>query len=728
MNNKSKIKNTLKERISSLYLILKKDYTDSNTLESKNANKLEVKYSLFLSKSLELCLHALNHLMKNNVNDLENSNKQIYIDIYHEELDVIIDKITYDTDVYIGYNLQVQDIDSIMQKTKEVINDITKRVNEKGLGQRAIHIFSLMPKDITYNISKSIKPELLLSEQYVDLFDNKDRFINSLQQNGADYIASGIVGIVMLAGGGGTRLKNSIDDILKNVNISTINCNVDGNVSNNIDNIVTSHSISEDQKWTIEQLSKSDLLSKLNSDVSKLVVPMTVMANKSPICENLEALSSIARDFNPLLHVVIVVGPTTKGPIINLLKDNNNFGLKKLVVMEQDEYPFVREDTGRIAEQRDGSYMTGANGGGGVLLALNKSVLKDCYGNIVFEGTAIEWFRNSGVSDIIMAQTDDAKDKQVYLGLAGAKHLANKREKNSLVVLGSEYPKLYKVTSKNGTSEIDFDFKIGSLWQWHNPEGKLVKYGITEYGELSKEQKDIMKSVFEGLSSGRIIGSSGSYVLGVNIIHEIIEKSLLNLHFQPGKKEVCKDGSRMTVTKFEFFIPDIVEIAAALNYKLIVAMLRNTSNIHGKLANMTIDSLPVKDVYKLALAQAPKLYKDKSILKQMGISIEQEVMVEVSNLVNWGKIGNGIEIKDMAKVYFGGSYEKECNINIGNKVIFKDSVKVYIGGDCPIFIEDYVCFEGDGEIHIKSYGKEPVRIKAKSVFTPCLGEVIYISC
>ena len=653
----------VKERISDGISYIFKELNEAKTNDITQGRRR------FLLISLDLYLNALEYLVSNKQSD----NTEIYINATEVNVDEIIKSIINKEEIYIGYNIpMLMDADS-QNHFKSNISQIRTRLGLKIDKQLPSNIHILIPMNII-QMPEYETIKVTDDESLIDIFDEDFNLNVEVQKRGYDYIESHGIGVVLLAGGGGTRFKNSIEDL-----------------HNNPDEV--------QNKWTIQALEKSGVLEKIDAETAKVVAPMTAVANNSPIQENLESVASIIRDFKPDMPVVIIVGPTTEQVVMELLQKHDSFGIRNIAIRTQGKLPFIDENTLKVININDG-ILDGANGGGGTLLALGISGLRDISGNVFFEGSAFEWFKALGVQDIIMAQTDDAKDREVYAGFAGVMASCNEQNKKGMVILGADYPNSYKEIVKDGKDTFDADFKIGSVWDFLNADGKKVKTAIVEYNELNDKQKDIVFNVFKGHHKVRVIGNLGSYMLSMELASKIINDNVLPLHFQLGKKENTEDGKHFLVTKFEYFMTDVLEIASLTDNQIGILMVRNTEKFEGHMKYMTIDSLPLKDVYKLAIAQQGKLFKDRCMAKRLGIQMDSNAVVEFSNLANVASVGKGVKIKEDARVFFGGDSNKEHCIRIGDNVVFGGNITVIIEGNKNVVIEDGTCYEIDGVIII----------------------------
>ena len=506
----------------------------------------------------------------------------------------------------------------------------------------------------------------------IDIFDHimiNDAYNNELQILGEEKLLKKDTGIVLLAGGGGTRVLESLKSLLKSLKDDEIDL------------------LTEEEKKTVDMFKSINSINILETNETKLTLPITPIKGKSSMILNLESISSLARDFNKDLKVLIMVGPTTISAIKELLIENDNFGLQNIAIKIQGTLPCINQKTNDFILYQNGEYLSGANGGGGVFEALFSDVLKDAKDNIVYEGNAMEWFKDSQLDDILIAQTDDAKEKEVFKALLGTKQKADKNgNMNNLVGMAYRYPKKYKEIG----GEIEFAFKLGSLWKVS--QGKKSYYKILEFNDLSENERKIVIDNFK-LESSILAANSGSYVLPIELSEKIYKEKLLELHLQKNKFE-----KGYKVTKFEYFLPDIVEIATKNDYNLSVLLLRDSSMLSGVLKDNSIDSMPIKDISKLSIAQEIKEYLDKKKLQDLGVKVHDDAIVEISNLASF-TIGNDVVLKKDSKLYIGGSYEA-YNISIGNNVTFEEGSIVIIEGNKDVTIDDGVVFKAYSTINL----------------------------
>ncbi len=516
----------------------------------------------------------------------------------------------------------------------------------------------LIPTKAPY-LPKYERVERFDSGEIVNLYNNVSQINNLCQNEGKEYLTTNLLGFVLMAGGGGTRFKNSISDLKNNPN-------------------------DPHNKEIIDYLKDSGVLDGIDENIAKVVTPMTAIMGKSGFEENIESVASIVRDYNIEMPVVIIVGPTTKEPVCKLLLDNNNFGIKNIAVIQQGNLPFINENDSRIIEY-GGKILHGSNGGGGTLLALGINEVSDSSGRKIYDGTTIEWFNSFGVKDILFNQTDDARDRELYIGYAGAMNICRKQNKKSIVILGGHYPHAYKMIDKPAGKLFDADYKIGSLWDYFDEEDNLVKSAVVEYAELSEEQKAILSDIIQDKRVGTIVGNNAGYMLDIELAEKVVKENSLPLHFQFGKKEKVFDKGKETelvfnVTKSEFFMTDLVEAASLNGYSIAVNMVRDTSTLSGDLQYINIDCTPIKDAYKLMLSQKSKVLKDSIKAKNIGLQVEESAVVEISSLAIIESVGENVMICNYGRVYIGGCMNKNSKINFGNDIIVESGATLIITG------------------------------------------------
>ncbi len=423
--------------------------------------------------------------------------------------------------------------------------------------------------------------QLPSSGDTVELMNSDGTLKDGLREKGIAALKKYPAAFVMLSGGAGTRYTDSAKNLKKALDEGTM---------------------TDEQSQTVAAFRKLSMNVDKCLSTGKLFAPISCIREKGPFELNLEAVAEVISACKIDLPVVVFTGGTTRDDVLSLLKKNENFGIRHIAVCDQDELPFVREDDYTFM-QRNGANATGANGGGGIIYSLGSAKPVSPDGKMLFDGSVSEWLTNMNIENVIFSQTDDAKRSDIYAALAGVSENGN----NEMVFtqLCGHYP----TATTNGKP----DFKLGSIWT--NGEGA---FACCEFAELKAEQ-------VAQLTSGAAVSNTGMYLMSLSLINEVIERGLLKIHCQHHKKE---DGS--PVTKFEYFLPDMLAVASHENAKCRIAMLRSTEHLDAPLTNLTVDSLPAKDIGKLALAQLAKLLCDKALLNANGITIEDGALVEIA--------------------------------------------------------------------------------------------------
>ena len=412
---------------------------------------------------------------------------------------------------------------------------------------------------------------------------------------------------------------------------------------------------------TDEQRDTLDIFRTVYGDVdecltrSKLFAPMGCVTGRGPFEINMESIAELLEKTHDDAPVVVFVGDSTREDVERLLAEHGNFGIRRLAVIDQDMAPFVREEDGALLETEDGA-ACGANGGGGIVYSLGHARPVDVHGHALYDGTVLDWFDSLSISRVIFSQTDDAKRPEVYLGLCAA----GAEDGVSVAASGSRYP-----TVMAGGKPF---FRLGSLWS--DGAGALC---CTEFAELQPGQVDLLTR--ENHPDGYAVANTGLYLADIELVRRVIASGLLGIHFQRRKKERGADGQLHDVTKFEYFMPDLLGVASQLGAKCRIALLRDTANLTGPLRNLTVDALPAKDIYKLALAQLAKLYCDITLARAAGLTVEDGALIELGPFARI-VAEPGARVLKGARLYVGGAAEQPV------EATFKSSAR--IAGDVRI--------------------------------------------
>ncbi len=412
---------------------------------------------------------------------------------------------------------------------------------------------------------------------------------------------------------------------------------------------------------TDEQRDTLDIFRTVYGDVdecltrSKLFAPMGCVTGRGPFEINMESIAELLEKTHDDAPVVVFVGDSTREDVERLLAEHGNFGIRRLAVIDQDMAPFVREEDGALLETEDGA-ACGANGGGGIVYSLGHARPTDVHGHALYDGTVLDWFDALAIDRIVFSQTDDAKRPEVYLGLCAA----GAEDGVSVAASGSRYP-----TVMAGGKPF---FRLGSLWS--DGAGALC---CTEFAELQPGQVDLLTR--ENHPDGYAVANTGLYLADIELVRRVIASGLLGIHFQRRKKERGADGQLHDVTKFEYFMPDLLGVASQLGAKCRIALLRDTANLTGPLRNLTVDALPAKDIYKLALAQLAKLYCDITLARAAGLTVEDGALIELGPFARI-VAEPGARVLKGARLYVGGAAEQPV------EAAFKSSAR--IAGDVRI--------------------------------------------
>ena len=381
----------------------------------------------------------------------------------------------------------------------------------------------------------------------------------------------------------------------------------------------------------------------------KLFAPMGCVTGCGPFEINMESIAELLEKTHDDVPVVVFVGDSTREDVERLLAEHNNFGIRRLAVIDQDMAPFVREEDGALLEAENGA-ACGANGGGGIVYSLGHARPTDIHGRALYDGTVLDWFDALSIDRVIFSQTDDAKRPEVYLGLCAA----GAEDGVAMAAAGSRYPTVM-------TDGKPF-FRLGSLWS--DGAGALC---CTEFAELKPEQVELLTC--ENHPDGYAVANTAFYLADIELVRRVIASGLLGIHFQRRKKERGADGALHEVTKFEYFMPDLLGVASQLGMKCRIAMLRDTANLTGPLHNLTVDALPAKDIYKLALAQQAKLYCDIMLARAAGLTVEDGALIELGAFARI-VAEPGARVLKGARLYVGGAAGHSV------EAVFKSSARI----------------------------------------------------
>ena len=98
-------------------------------------------------------------------------------------------------------------------------------------------------------------------------------------------------------------------------------------------------------------------------------------------------------------------------------------------------------------------------------------------------------------------------------------------------------------------------------------------------GHMGMVSETIALLTDETRPEGRALANTAFYLFDCALLRRIIAAGLLGIHFQRHKKEPDETGAVRSVTKFEYFLPDLYELASRMGAPCRVALLRDTARL-----------------------------------------------------------------------------------------------------------------------------------------------------
>ncbi|MCI5546693.1 MAG: hypothetical protein MR399_07030, partial [Clostridiales bacterium] len=120
---------------------------------------------------------------------------------------------------------------------------------------------------------------------------------------------------------------------------------------------------------------------------------------------------------------------------------------------------------------------------------------------------------------------------------------------------------------------------------------------------------------------------------------------------------------------------DLLGVASQLGAKCRIALLRDTANLTGPLRNLTVDALPAKDIYKLALAQLAKLYCDITLARAAGLTVEEGALIELGPFAHV-TAEKGARVAKDARLYIGGAAGHPIKVYIKRTACIEGELRV----------------------------------------------------
>lgn len=509
-----------------------------------------------------------------------------------------------------------------------------------------------------------------------------------------------------------------------------------------------------------QEIGAGDLTDAELTNISKPTVPYSKITHKSPITVILESIRRIQQDTShqdgedePL---VIIVGPDTAGPILEALRKNNYFGIKRLVLKGQGTVPVYNAkgevvNWGPVESEPGGRFVDSPDGGGGTVMALGDKgilVIENGVERTAEDKTVLGWLDENfpNIEGINFLQTDMALEQEAILGLAGARDETGA----NIAVMGFNYPARISVKTKKDSKGnitniyVEEEFTLGTLFsEAAAPDSAAIieygergdalnnliyetRYGIQKAGlqerlnelaaregglnavnsmstnerneALARLQAGVDKILLENMPNAinpnfTILANAGAYNVSRELTRKIVEQRLLKPHTQIQKDRQTKDGRRFKADNLELFITD---------------MPQTLGRPCGALVDEG-DALPAKDPKKFVESRNYYAKRhEKKLREEFGIAaMGNNAVVEISPLFR-GSIDPGLKIGDNSGLYLGGSgIGKGFNIAIGKNVEIADNTTLIIIGNGPVVIEDGVKFSG-GRIVIKSPRDEEI--------------------
>ncbi|MGB3113099.1 MAG: WbqC family protein, partial [Candidatus Omnitrophota bacterium] len=403
---------------------------------------------------------------------------------------------------------------------------------------------------------------------------------------------------------------------------------------------------------------------------SKPTVPFTKVMKKNPFQLMAESLAAVARDSGVDIPFIIVCTPVNKGSIIDTLKENKNFGLKHIILVEDFSGPPVFDAKGRVTV-RERDLLHSGGGTGGALRTLNHKgiTLVDIDGNVHdVKYSSFEWLETYEVEDLYFAQCDMAYTPELLRSMVAAK--SKEGEKRDLVALGYSYPP-------------GSDYKLGTILR-RSSEGK-VDFEVVEWRDRTPQINDLIGAAEKGTRIPAYAGVLGiDLAIAKRIVTEEPGKFVPYIHWN--KRESLEDGTEVVVNKIQYSLTDLFQ---------------NTDSV-GVVMVPFQKVAPMKDPQKLSFVRATLMEEHKDFLRSLGVTIDDGAGVEISPLARFNRVGKNVSITGNTKVYFGGGTLPSCGIEIGDNVTFKENATVKILGGSPVVIGKNVTFRGEGEVVLEN--------------------------
>ena len=455
----------------------------------------------------------------------------------------------------------------------------------------------------------------------LQLFDDHGSFRPEIRAEGVRAVREHPTACVLMAGGAATRYTDSVSALKRAMDAGEL---------------------SDEQKSVVGMFNQTGLDAREAMGQSKLFAPLGAVTGKSAFEINMESVAALGALSGGDMPVIVFVSGQTRRSVEEILARHGGYGLKYLAVADQDDAPVMREDDYAQLRTADGPAV-GANGGGGIVYSLGHALPRGLDGRALHDGPITQWLEGLGVERVIFTQTDDAKTVDLYIGLAAAA-ARGKGPGGVMAACTSWYP-----TPLVNGDPLTPAFRLGSYWS--NGRGD---FACREFAELTDDQKRLLTAPG---GEGRALANTALYLFDLRLLKRVIREGGLKLHLQRHKRVQDETGAFVPVTKFEYFLPDLPELAARCGASCRLMLLRDTSALPGALRDMTVDALPAKDIGKLALSRLAILWRDRETARLAGLTVEDGALLEIGPFAEI-KAEPGAALRAGARVYIAGTADK----------------------------------------------------------------------
>ncbi|MCD6459082.1 hypothetical protein J7L67_00250 [bacterium] len=420
------------------------------------------------------------------------------------------------------------------------------------------------------------------------------------------------------------------------------------------------------------------------NDLSKPTIPVTAITRKPPLQRIMETMAKIRQEKNSEIPIVIVVGPKSGTPIRNFLKENHNFAIANVIVVEQGRFPvmksFVEGQPAKILLSPDKKVVYNPDGTGGIVDILGTPVKI----NGKEYASSAQYLRSVGRDKVVFWQGDVAGlTDEMFYGILGVSKGVTGKEDVDVVGLAyaSDNKKLGTMVLMNGQRVLIIE------------GGDRNKYlGLEDADDTSGENKGLPRN-------------SGGYMMSLDAIEQVMAN--FPVHMQRNKDVVGFDPvtgeTILKADKMEKFFPDIFPLVTQDTSKKVIIAIADEK-----------DMVPQKSMPQLHKASIELVEQDKTaLLADYPLTIHKTAYVELSPLFK-GSFGNNVVLGPKAQVYVGSNFVvgnnvvigmesivKGENISLGNNVVITNGSNIDVQGNGSLVIEDAVVIDGNVQITVK---------------------------